>query len=244
MQFAGDGPYMHWVSSRGFKVNRIKTMPQDRMDRFVRAGDYTYFDWNWTKHCVDAEIEIIETSQASFVISDMRPTMRISARVAGVDHAVIEAAYSQPGYPFPIDVTSGFSTAVGPFEEYLEQVHYPAQENKLMVFMPDVPEFHPPCLPTALGYHYVGPLLLRETEEEAMDADLHHFLRNGNGPLVYATCGSSGLDPSFLEDLAQQVDRAGIRLVISTGGRVDLETRHARLLVRDTCPGRCSAEAC
>ena len=118
VEFAGVGPHAARIAAEGFQVYEVETIPQSRMDQYVARGDYGYCNAEWIDRCVQAERALLRQFRPALALADMRPTLRLTASLEGVDIALIEAAYNQPDYPFPIRLPTAFSLGTEPFDEY------------------------------------------------------------------------------------------------------------------------------
>ncbi len=212
---AGRGPHVVRVRQEDFDVHDVETLPQSRMDQYVERGDYGYYDVDWIDRCVASERTIIQMVRPALVVHDMKPTAHISARLEGIDDARITQAYNHPAYAHPLRLPAGFDPSAGPFEAYLESHAPRTRPQKSFFFLADVPQLHGVERSVA-GYHFVGPLLDRPARPKHVDV-----LDNwpAEGPLVYLTCGSSGRDPDFLDELIQAVRHRPYRLLVTTANR-------------------------
>jgi len=232
--FAGRGPHIDRVRREDFVVHDVETLPQRRMDEFVSRGDYEYYDANWIEKCVRSEQRLMRMIQPDLVIHDMKPTVSLSAQFEGVDDARVTQAYNQPGYPHPIRLMDRFSIEGGPFDKYLAQHAAKVKEQNSFFLLADIPEFHPPGREVS-GYHYVGPLLDKPTPPEKLA-----ILDEGwdtSLPLIYLTCGSSGRDPDYLDQLFQAVRGKPYRLLVTTAGRWTGKAPSERVRIVDFLPG-------
>ena len=99
--FAGRGPHAQRIADEGFPLYDVETMPQQRMDEHLARGAYEYYDDEWIRRCVEAEQALVRQVQPSLLIADLRPTLRLTAALEGIDIAFIDAAYNLPNYPAP-----------------------------------------------------------------------------------------------------------------------------------------------
>ena len=100
VEFAGMGPHAARVAAEGFQVYDVETMPQSRMDEYVSRSDYGYYNAEWIDRCVRSERALIRRLRPALALADLRPTLPLTAALEGVDIALIEAAYNQPGFLF------------------------------------------------------------------------------------------------------------------------------------------------
>jgi UDP:flavonoid glycosyltransferase YjiC (YdhE family) len=218
---AGRGPHVVRIRQEGFDVHDVETLPQCRMDQYVRRGDYSYYTPEWIDRCVTSERLLISLIRPALVLHEMKPTAHLSARLEGVDDARITQAYNHPAYPHKLSLVEGLTTSPGPFDDYLAAHADEVQRQQSFYLLADRPELHPVRRESA-GYSFVGPLLDRTPEparldvlDEGWDTDL---------PLVYLTCGSSGLRPDYLDDLVPRLRHKPYRVLITTANRWDPST--------------------
>lgn len=215
---AGRGPHVVRLRQEGFGVHDVETLPQCRMDQFVRRGDYSYYNAEWIERCVASERSLIQMLKPALVVHEMKPTAQLSARLEGVDDARITQAYNHPAYAHRLPLMPGFDVAPGPFDEFLARHAEQVQRQHSFYLLADVPELHPTKREIG-GYTFVGPMLDSQPEPDSLgilddgwDTDL---------PLVYLTCGSSGRRPDYLDQLVPAMRDRPFRLLITTAGRWD-----------------------
>lgn len=219
VELAGIGPHRDRIAAEGFPIHEVETMPQSRMDQYVARGEYAYYDLEWIDRCVKAEQALIRAVRPDLIVADMRPTLRLTAALEGIDLALIEAGYNQPGYPFPISLPGSFSTSPGPFAEYLKQQVVTSNPHTILYLVADVPEFHPPGPHTPPYYHYVGPLIETDLPEPRVIPELADEGWDPTWPLVYLNCGSTGAAPDFLGPVLEGLSRMTYRVLVTTAGR-------------------------
>ena len=215
VEFAGEGPHAARIAAEGFQVYEVETMPQSRMDQYVARGDYGYYNAEWIDRCVQAERALLQQLRPALALADMRPTLRLAAALEGVDIALIEAAYNQPGYPFPIRLPSAFSLGSEPFDEYARDNISTFKPYHTLYLVADVPQFHPPGEQTPTHYCYVGPLI--ESPRPRSIAELDAW--DDSLPLVYFNCGSTGAYPGFLDEALRRMADKPYRVLVTTTGR-------------------------
>ena len=215
VEFAGVGPHAARIADEGFQVYEIDTMPQSRMDQYVARSDYGYYNAEWIDRCVQAERALLRQLRPALALADMRPTLRFTASLEGVDIALIEAAYNQPGYPFPIRLPMTFSLGTEPFNEYARDNISTFKPHHTLYLVADVPQFHPPGEQTPSYYCYVGPLI--ESPPPRPIAELDDW--DDQLPLVYFNCGSTGTHPGFLDEALRRMANKPYRVLVTTAGR-------------------------
>ncbi len=122
-------------------------MPQQRMDEYVARGEYEYYDDEWIRRCVEAERALVRQVQPSLLIADLRPTLRLTAALEGIDIAFIDAAYNLPTYSSPIRLPDYFPRQAGRFDEYLAEHFAQQRPHRSAFLLADVPPFHPSAGP-------------------------------------------------------------------------------------------------
>ena len=234
VDLAGRGPHIDRVRQEGFAVHDVETLPQSRMDEYIARGEYDYYDLEWIDRCVRSERELLQALEPELVVQDMKPTAALSARLEGVDEAVITQAYAQPDYPAPIHLPERFTTQVGPFGDYLKSHAAEVKPQRTFHLVADVPEFHAPG-DGAPGYHYIGPLLDRPEAPERVPVLDEGW--NTDLPLVYLTCGSSGRAADYLDALIELFEDQPYRLLVTTAGRWSGTVAADNVRVVDYVPG-------
>ena len=236
VEFAGMGPHADRIVAEGFQVYDVETMPQSRMDEYVSRSDYGYYNAEWIDRCVRSERALIRQLRPALALADLRPTLPLTAFLEGVDIALIEAAYNQPGYPFPIRLPTAFSLGTEPFDEYARD----NISNNISTFKPhhilylvaDVPQFHPPGEQTPPYYCYVGPLI--ESPRPRPIAALDDW--DEQLPLVYFNCGSTGGHPGFLDEALRRMANKPYRVLVTTAGRWSGPIEASNIRVVDFVP--------
>ena len=231
VEFAGVGPHAERIAAEGFQVYEVETMPQSRMDEYVARGDYSYYNAEWIDRCVQAERTLIRQLRPALALSDMRPTLRLTASLEGMDIALIEAAYNQPDYPFPIRLPTTFSLGTEPFDEYARDNISTFKPHRTLYLVADVPQFHPPGEQTP-SYCYVGPLI--EAPPLRPIAELDDW--DDQLPLVYFNCGSTGAHPSFLDEALHRMANKPYRVLVTTAGRWSGQIEAPNIRVVDFVP--------
>ena len=232
VEFAGVGSHTARIADEGFQVHAVETMPQSRMDEYVSRSDYGYYNAEWIDRCVQAERALIRQLRPALVLADLRPTLRLTASLEGVDIALIEAAYNQPDYPFPIRLPTTFSSGTEPFEEYARNHLSTFKPHHTLHLVADVPQFHPPGEQTPSHYCYVGPLI--ESPRPRSIAELDAW--DDPLPLVYFNCGSTGAHPGFLDEILRRMADKPYRVLVTTAGRWSGQIEAPNIRVVDFVP--------
>ena len=232
VEFAGVGPHTTRIAAEGFPVYAVETMPQSRMDEYVARSDYGYYNAEWIDRCVQAERALIRQLRPALALADMRPTLPLTASLEGVDIALIEAAYNQPGYPFPIRLPTAFSLGTEPFDEYARNNVSTFKPHHTLYLVADVPQFHPPGAQTPSYYCYVGPLI--ESPPSRVIAELDDW--DDSLPLVYFNCGSTGAHPGFLDEALRRMAHKPYRVLVTTAGRWSGQVAAPNIRVADFVP--------
>ena len=232
VEFAGVGPHADRIADEGFQVYAVETMPQSRMDEYVARSDYGYYNAEWIDRCVQAERALIRQLRPALVLADLRPTLPITASLEGVDIALIEEAYNQPGYPFPIRLPTAFSLGTEPFDAYARDHISTFKPHHTLYLVADVPQFHPPGEDTPSHYCYVGPLI--ESLPPRPIAELDDW--DDSLPLVYFNCGSTGAHPGFLDEALCRMANKPYRVLVTTAGRWAGQVETPNIRVADFVP--------
>ena len=232
VEFAGVGPHTARIADEGFPVYAVETMPQSRMDEYVSRSDYGYYNAEWIDRCVQAERALIRRLRPELVLADMRPTLPLTASLEGVDIALIEAAYNQPDYPFPIRLPTAISLGTEPFDEYARNNVATFKPYHTLYLVADVPQFHPPGEQTPSYYCYVGPLI--ESPRPRPIAELDDW--DHQLPLVYFNCGSTGAYPGFLDEVLRRMANKPYRVLVTTAGRWSGQVAAPNIRVVDFVP--------
>ena len=214
VEFAGVGPHTARVAAEGFQIYEAETRPQSRMDEYVARGDYGDYDAESIDRCVQAERALIQQLRPAFALADLRPTLRLTASLEGVDIGLIEGAYNQPGYPFPIRLPPSFPLGTEPFDEYARNHISAFKPHHILYLVADVPQFHPPGEQTPY-YYYVGPLI--ESPRSRPIAALEDW--DDSLPLIYFNCSGTGTSPDFLDEALGCMAHKPYRVLVTTAGR-------------------------
>lgn len=233
--FAGAGKHQERIAAEGFDVQAVETMPQSRMDEYVSRSDYGYYDQDWIERCVASERGLIRRLRPHLVIGDMRPVLRLSSALEGVDAALVEAGYNQPGYPFPIRLPASFPLGTEQFAEYTRRHASELRPHRLLHLVADVPEFHPAGPNTPSSYQYIGPLIDVGSGARS-GAALKGARWDKRRPLIYLNVGSTGAPPEFLGDLLALLARSPYRVLVTTSGRWHGESPSDQIHIVDFVP--------
>lgn len=236
--FAGRGPHAQRIADEGFPLYDVETMPQQRMDEHLARGVYEYYDDEWIRRCVEAEQALVRQVQPSLLIADLRPTLRLTAALEGIDIAFIDAAYNLPNYPSAIRLPDYFPVQAGCFDEYLTQNFAEQQPHRSAFLMADVPQFHPSTGPVPASHHYVGPLIEDEPIADKPPEALSDEGWNTSLPLIYFNAGSTGVDDRFLPAVLRALAPLPYRLLVTTAGRYEVEAPSANVRIVDYLPAR------
>ena len=236
--FAGRGPHAQRIADEGFPLYDVETMPQQRMDEHLARGVYEYYDDEWIKRCVGAEQVLVRQVQPSLLIADLRPTLRLTAALEGIDIAFIDAAYNLPTYSSTIRLPDYFPVQAGCFDEYLTQNFAEQRPHRSAFLMADVPQFHPSAGPVPASHHYVGPLIEDEPIADEPPEALSDEGWNTSLPLIYFNAGSTGVDDRLLPAILRALAPLPYRLLVTTAGRYDVESPSANVRIVDYLPAR------
>ena len=235
VKLAGVGRHRALLEREGFAVLDVETIPQERIDASVSQGNYRYYDRKWIDACIESETEVVATTSPSLVIHDFKPTVEITCQIMGIDEAQIIQAYGVPDYPFPIRYLDHLFSNADDFSNYLAETSISLKPIKQMRLVADTPELHP-LRREVPGYYYVGPLV--DVPEEPSGWELCENFGDTSRPLIYLTCGSSGLFPEYLEELIRRIECSPYRMLVTTAGRWAGEVTSNNVRVVDFVPGK------
>lgn len=236
--FAGRGPHTARITDEGFPLYDVETMPQQRMDEHLARGVYDYYDDEWIRRCIEAEQALVRQVQPSLLIADLRPTLRLTAALEGIDIALIDAAYNLPAYSSPIRLPDYFPMQAGRFDEYLAEHFAQTRPHRSAFLLADVPQFHPSAGPVPASHHYVGPLIEDEPVADEPPAALADAGWNTALPLIYFNAGSTGVDDRFLPAILRALAPLPYRLLITTAGRYAVEAPSDNVRIVEYVPAR------
>ncbi len=236
--FAGRGPHAQRIAAEGFPLYDVETMPQQRMDEHLARGEYEYYNDEWIRRCIEAEQALVRQVQPSLLIADLRPTLRLTAALEGIDIAFIDAAYNLPAYSSPIRLPDYFPMQAGCLDEYLAEHFAQQRPHRSAFLLADVPQFHPSAGPVPPSYYYIGPLIEDEPTADEPPTALADEGWDTSLPLVYFNCGSTGVDDHFLPAILQTFAHLPFRLLVTTAGRYAAEAPSANVRIVEYLPAR------
>ena len=82
--FAGEGQYMEIPGDYGFQTFPIITVDPIRSLAISRIGRVNYYDYDFTKICVEAELKLFGKIQPDLVLGDWRHSLSTSCELAGI----------------------------------------------------------------------------------------------------------------------------------------------------------------
>lgn len=87
--FAGEGGFMRLVKSSGFKTLKLIEVPYAIYDANISKGQGGFHNYKSVKEFVRDELALYEKIKPDLIISQNRPTVRISAQIANIKHVAV-----------------------------------------------------------------------------------------------------------------------------------------------------------
>lgn len=267
VHLACDPRYLPLFRELPFRLHRIWTIPSERFLAALDLGQ-PLFDLATLRAYAREDLEVLERVAPDLVIGDMRLSLAVSARLAGVPYVTITNAhwspYARPRFLVPelihtrrwgVPLAQAAFTLLRPllFAHHALPLNRLRREYGLPAVGFSLPQVFseadetlyadpPEVVPLSRlprHHHYLGPLLWsHETETPAW----WHRLPQDH-PLVYVTLGSSGrgnLLPAILEGLAG----LPVTVIAATMGRLPAGHRAPNAWLADSLPaGEAAARA-
>ena len=263
--FACSGPATGIIDDAGFRRIPLFTREKGELLQRLHAGK-SAFTYAILKQYVDAELRLLAAAKPRLIVSDFRPSLGISARIASVRHVCITNAIWTPWYVGPFDppdsllVTRILGKRLcrllvpiaqrGVLRQYARPFNRLRREHGLRlqadvqtcmaeadgVLLADLPEFAP-CSPLPSACRYVGPIVW----EPDLPAPKGLNASSGDRKTAYVTLGSTGAGHA-LEAIVHRLAGAGYRVLCATGGR-SLSGAPEGVLVTAFAPGRLMCRA-
>ncbi len=217
------------------------------------------FDPETIEEYVREDREILDRVQPAVIVSDLRQSMAISARLAQIPLVNVMNAHFSPTSTVPWELptipyglgggvgslvwtaTQPISDAIQLLPLNLARVRYglpPIGSDMRQVLCygdmnlyPDLPELCPlPSIPT--NHHYIGPLLWSPT------VSLPQWWNEvpTDRPIVYVNLGSSG-NPDLLSVVLAALSTLPVSVVAATAGRGSTPTAARNVYITDYLPG-------
>lgn len=251
--FAGGGPYFKLVMDYGFE-----TLPLAHLDNVTIIKSFRRLFLGvglWTEDRLDEfiqdELQMYDVLKPDLVLHDTRPTIPISARIAGIPCVSVTNAYLTW---YGTNSWRIFSPLLNPFLEPIRRYLVINPHNRIrrkyglpktrpremmydgdLILLADVPEYAPTKnLPN--NYKYIGPLPWEP--ESPLPSALEEIRQDR--PLIYFTLGSTGL-PHLFQGIIEQLRGTDYQVVITTGWQIEpsqLEPLPANIFATTYLPGK------
>lgn len=242
IHFACSGPAATLIEKAGFHHTPLLTRPKEELLARLHKGQSAFTEHSLRDY-VQAEIALLETLSPDVVVSDFRPSVGISARVAGIRHICVTNAVWTPYYTGPIDPPDSFILTrilgkticrliapmaqsrvfrhyAAPFNAVRKAHHLPPQKDIRacmsdadLVLLADLPEFAPTADLPA-HFKYIGPIVWEPDIPEPKEIQAP----DKNRALVYLTLGSTG-SADALPEIVGALTQQERRVVCTTGGK-------------------------
>ena len=265
--FAGEGKYMELPRENGFPTFSILTFDPIHSLAISRNGRVNYYNYDFTKVCVEEELKLFEKIKPDLVLADWRHSIGTACELAGIPLAVIMNAAWTNYYLVRVNapehlkitqilgkqITTWFipwiksfilSFDIRPINKYRRHKRLRTLKNLWEVIsgdlnlLVDIPEYGPTKdLPS--NYSYIGPIMW---EPEVQVPDWLDSL-DPERPTLYFTMGSTG-NPSFFEQAIEIFGNSKYQCVMTTAGMVELSDIPDNFYVVDYAPGSKIMEKC
>lgn len=80
--YASNGKYTHVLKDKGFEVHPINEISYTQYRRHVDNNNVDFYDEGLIHHLVDKDLELIEKVKPDVIVSNNRPSIKISAQIA------------------------------------------------------------------------------------------------------------------------------------------------------------------
>lgn len=258
--FAGEGQYMRLPGEAGFRVAPVKTLDPDRVLECSRSGRANWYDYPWTRACVEAELALFDEEQPDLVVGDFRLSLSTSCELAAVPLAVTLNAAWTDYYTVRIrapehhPLTRLFGrTATSMVAPWIQKLVLRVDSRPINRFrrerglaprrniwdvwrgdlnlMTDIPEYAPTAgLPD--NFHYIGPIIW---EPETLPPEWLASL-DPDRVTIYFTMGSTGY-ARFFEQAIEIFGDTEYQCVMTTAGMAELDHVPDNFFVTDYAPG-------
>jgi UDP:flavonoid glycosyltransferase YjiC (YdhE family) len=257
---ACDRRYQHFLDRMPFRTRHIRSIPSDQFLKAVAVGR-PIFDRATLHDYVREDIALLEEVRPAAVIGDLRLSLSVSARVAGIPYLPITTAYWSPhaeaASPLPeLPMNRWLGTRLA---QWLFRLTKPTAFAYHALPLNRVRrDYGLAPLPLDLRYTYTdGDHTLYADARELVPIEhlpaKHHYLGPilwsppvalppwwdelpSDRPLIYATLGSSG-DPGLLKLTLDALADLPVTVVATTAAKADLGTMPANAHVLAYAPG-------
>lgn len=257
---ACDRRYQHFLDRMPFRTRHIRSIPSDQFLKAVAVGR-PIFDRATLHDYVREDLALLDEVRPAAVIGDLRLSLSVSARLAGIPYLAITTAYWSPhaeaASPLPeLPMNRWLGTALA---QWLFRLSKPAAFAYHALPLNRVRrDYGLPPLPLDLRHTYTdGDHTLYADARELVPIehlpDMHHYLGPvlwsppvglppwwdelpTDRPLIYATLGSSG-DPGLLKLTLDALADLPVTVVATTAAKTELGTTPANARVLSYAPG-------
>ncbi|CKV23929.1 PGL/p-HBAD biosynthesis rhamnosyltransferase [Mycobacterium tuberculosis] len=263
VHFACDPRYNQLLGPLPFRHHAIHTIPSERFFGNLTQG--RFYAMRTLRKYVEADLRVLDEIAPDLVVGDLRISLSVSARLAGIPYIAIANAYWSPyaqrRFPLPDVIwTRLFGVRLVKLLYRLERPLLFALQcmplnwvrrrhglsslgwNLCRIFTDgdhtlyaDVPELMP-TYDLPANHEYLGPVLWSPAGKPPTWWDSLPTDR----PIVYATLGTSG-GRNLLQLVLNALAELPVTVIAATAGRSDLKTVPANAFVADYLPGEAAA---
>jgi len=258
--FAGDGHYLELARKIGFPTFSLLTVDPDQSLVVSRKGRVNYYNYEFTKVCVDEELKILEKIKPDLVLADWRLSISTSCELAGIPLVcIMNAAWTnyytvRTRAPEHLKITQilgkKFTTLFIPWIKNfiisydIRDINKYRREKGLegyinfwdvikgdLNLLVDIPEYGPTVdLPD--NYKYIGPIMWEP------EVQIPNWLEklDTTKPTIYFTMGSTG-NPSFFEKAIEIFGDSEYQCIMTTAGMVESSNVPENFFIVDYAPG-------
>ena len=257
--FAGSGKYLRLAREAGFGVEPLMELDADVVARHANRASLGFHNRESIERFVEAELAMYREHKPALVVSDFRPTARISTSVAGLPYASITNAMYTEHYSawrrapqthpltriIPAEAIYLLLPIVPlinayycrPYNQVLRRYGLPRRsrmEQLLsgdLTLLADIPKYGPTrSLPS--NFRYVGPITW---EPDLPPPDWYDSL-DGSTTTIYFTLGSTGSRPLF-EIAKEAFGETDYQVLLTTGGIAEAGPWPVNFRVAGLAPG-------
>nr|WP_245635166.1 glycosyltransferase [Marinobacterium profundum] len=225
------------------------------------ASGRPLFDTTTLQSYVKEDLEVIKEVSPGLIIGDLRQSLSVSARIAGIPYMAISNAYwspyARPQYRVPeLPITRLFGTRVAdklfnlvrplafalhtlPLNRVRKQYGLASLGLDLMrtytdadlTLYADLPELVP-TFDRPATHRYIGPI----NWSPSVALPLWWDDLPTDKPIIYVTLGSSG-QSELLPRVLQALEQLPVTAIVATAGLIQLEKKPNNIWVTDFLPG-------
>jgi MGT family glycosyltransferase len=231
--FAGGGSYFKLVKDYGFETLPLAHLKTEIIIKSIRRVFLGVGLWTEDRldEFVRDELRLYDELKPDLVLHDTRPSIPISARIAGIPCVSVTNAYLTwygttswrifPALLNPILEPIRQYLVIKPHNRIRRKYGLPKTRPREMMYdgdlilLADVPEYAPTNnLPD--NYKYIGPLPWEP--DSPLPSNLEEM--RPDKPLIYFTLGSTGL-PQLFQGVIEQLRGTDYQVVITTGWQIE-----------------------